>query len=230
MHALIVEDDTRLAALLAEYLEGHGVIVSLAHDGLDGLEQALSHRFDVVLLDLMLPGLDGLSVCSRLRARSDVPILVITARDAEHERIAGLDCGADDYICKPFSSPELLARMRAVARRHRGTLTRTDAPVSVGALSLDPNTRAARLHDQPLTLTALEFELLLSFARNAGKTLSREHILELVHGTTDTAFDRSIDGHISRLRRKLGDDPRRPTIIQTARRAGYLFNPPGPRP
>lgn len=226
IHALLVEDDERLASLVAEYLAQNEVVVSLARDGLDALSQARAQHFDVVLLDLMLPGLDGLEVCRRLRARSDVPILILTALGGEGERILGLDSGADDYLCKPFSTPELLARMRAVVRRHRGALSRQGDPFEVGALRLDPTARTARLHDTPLALTMLEFELLLAFARNEGKVLPREHILELVHGTADAAFDRSIDGHISRLRRKLGDDPRQPTVLKTARGAGYLFVSP----
>jgi two-component system response regulator RstA len=226
IHVLLVEDDERLASLVCEYLTSHDVIISVARDGIEGLEQARSRRFDVVLLDLMLPGLGGLEVCARLRERSDVPILMITAADSEGERILGLESGADDYICKPFSTPELLARMRAVVRRHRGVLARKGERFTVGALDLEPESLVARFHSRPLALTVLEFELLLCFARHEGQVLSRERILEQVHGTTESAFDRSIDGHISRLRRKLGDDPRRPSIIKTARGAGYLFVAP----
>lgn len=226
IHVLLVEDDERLAAMVSEFLEEHGVLVSVARDGLDGIAQALAHRFDVVLLDLMLPGLDGIEVCARLRQRSDVPILMVSALGSDGERVLGLESGADDYICKPFSSPELLARIRAAVRRHRGALARRGERVSVGALDLDPGSLSASLHDRPLALTGLEFELLLCFARHEGRALSRERILELVHGTPDSAFDRSIDGHISRLRRKLGDDPRRPSILRTARGVGYLLIAP----
>lgn len=226
IHVLLVEDDARLASLVSEFFASHGALVSVAADGRDGLEQALTRRFDAVLLDLMLPGLDGLEVCTRIRERSDVPVLMVTASDAENERVRGLENGADDYVCKPFSTPELLARVRAVVRRHRGTLARPGERLSVGALELDPASLSAKLGAERLTLTTLEFELLLCFARNEGKVLSRERILELVHGTTISAFDRSIDGHISRLRRKLGDDPRRPVVIKTARGAGYIFVAP----
>ncbi|MCK6535583.1 MAG: response regulator transcription factor [Polyangiaceae bacterium] len=226
IHVLLVEDDERLASLVSEFLASHGAVVSVARDGSDGLEQALAHRFDVVLLDLMLPDVGGLEVCARLRERSDVPILMVTALDAESERIRGLERGADDYISKPFSTPELFARMRAVVRRHRGLLALRGEPFTVGALELDPASLAAKLGSKRLELTMLEFDLLLCFARNEGAVLSRERILELVHGTAISAFDRSIDGHISRLRRKLGDDPKRPVIIKTVRRAGYLFVAP----
>lgn len=226
IHVLLVEDDERLASLVVEYLALRGAVVSVARDGAEGLALARAHRFDVVLLDVMLPGLGGLEVCTRLRERSDVPILMLTALDSEGERIMGLESGADDYVCKPFSTPELLARIRAVVRRHRGTLARKGEPFTVGALDLDPASLSASFHARRLTLTGLEFDLLLCFARNEGKVLSRERILELVHGTAESAFDRSIDGHISRLRRKLGDDPRRPAILKTARGAGYLFVAP----
>lgn len=226
LHVLLIEDDERLASLVGEFLTLRGAIVSVARSGIEGLDQALAHRFDVVLLDLMLPGLGGLEVCARLRERSDVPILMVTAMDSEGERIGGLESGADDYICKPFSTPELLARMRAVVRRHRGNLARKGEPFARGALALDPKSFCARLHARRLELTMLEFDLLLCFAQNEGRVMSRERILELVHGTPDSAFDRSIDGHISRLRRKLGDDPRRPAIIKTVRGAGYLFIAP----
>ncbi|MFO0660253.1 MAG: response regulator transcription factor [Polyangiaceae bacterium] len=226
IHVLLVEDDERLAGLVSEYLGLQGALVSVARDGHDALAQALKHRFDVVLLDLMLPGLGGLEVCARLRQRSDVPILVVSALGTDGERILGLESGADDYICKPFSSPELLARIRAIVRRRRGALARSSARVTVGALDLDPGTLVATLHGQPLAVTGLEFELLLCFARHEGSDLTRDRILELVHGTLDSAFDRSIDGHISRLRRKLGDDPRRPAIIRTARGVGYRFVAP----
>lgn len=226
IHALFVEDDERLGALVSEFLAQHGVLVSVARDGHDGLGQAMAHRFDVVLLDLMLPGLGGMEVCARLREKSDVPILMVSALGSDGERVLGLESGADDYICKPFSSPELLARIRAIVRRRRGILGRGADPLSVGALDLDPASMSAMLHARRLPLTDLEFELLLCFARQEGRVLSRERILELVHGTPDSAFDRSVDGHISRLRRKLGDDPRKPSILRTARRAGYFFVAP----
>lgn len=230
IHVLLVEDDERLARLVGDYLASHGAVVSLARDGDDALRQAWAHPFDVVLLDLMLPGIDGLEICARLRARSDVPVLMVSARDAEGDRIAGLDQGADDYLCKPFSTPELLARIRAVVRRHRGHLAQRPGSFTVGSLSFDPRALSATIDGRRLALTALEFDVLLCFAQNEGKVLSRERVLELVHGTAEVAFDRSIDGHISRLRRKLGDDPRKPEILKTARGAGYLFVAPKREP
>ena len=226
---LLIEDDARLAQLVAEFLTARGMLVEVAGDGAVGLELSLRRRFDVLLLDLMLPGLDGLEVCRRLRARSDVPIVMVTASDAEGQRILGLEIGADDYLCKPFSTPELYARVCAIVRRHRGLLARRSEPLRVGALALDPAARTATFDGAQLTLTMFEFDLLLCFAQNEGTVLERERILELVHGSADTAFDRSIDGHISRLRRKLGDAPRHPTILKTVRGKGYLFVVPPAR-
>ncbi|MFL5302938.1 MAG: response regulator transcription factor [Anaeromyxobacteraceae bacterium] len=196
--ALLVEDDARLAALTREYLEGHGVVVTVASDGRRGLAEALAHRPDVVLLDLMLPELHGLEVCRQLRSRSDVPIIVLTARGEEADRVMGLELGADDYLAKPFSPRELLARMRAVVRR-------------------------ATYAGRELALTGYEFTLLEALAKRAGRVLSREQLMEMAKGSAEESFDRSIDVHVSRLRHKLGDDPKRPRLLKTVRGAGYLL-------
>lgn len=221
--ALLVEDDQRLARLTAEYLEGHGVVVTRCGDGPRGLEEARRHRFDVVLLDLMLPGKDGLTVCREIRERSDVPIIVLTARGEEADRVLGLEMGADDYLPKPFSPRELLARIRAVLRRARGQAGPPPDVIQVGRLVVDSGARRATLQGRDLDLTGYEFDLLRALAGRAGRVLSREQLMELARGNAEEAFDRSIDVHISRLRQKLGDDPRRPRWIKTVRGAGYML-------
>jgi DNA-binding response OmpR family regulator len=192
-------------------------------DGRLGLDEALRGRFDAVLLDLMLPGKDGLEVCRALRDRSDVPILVLTARGEEADRVLGLELGADDYLPKPFSPRELLARIRAVTRRARGRAGPSRDTIRVGALQLDPAARRVTLDGAEVALTGYEFSLLEALARRAGRVLSREQLMELAKGSAEDAFDRSIDVHVSRLRQKLGDDPKRPRLIKTVRGAGYLL-------
>jgi two-component system response regulator RstA len=219
--ALLIEDDVRLANLTRSYLEKYDILVTLFHNGTDGLKEALYGHYDVLLLDVMLPGVDGIRICQRVREQSDVPIIMLTARGEEADRVLGLELGADDYMPKPFSPRELLARIRAVIRRSRGRAGPRTAKVTVGALSLDPGARTARLQDAPLDLTSYEFDLLLALAERAGRVLSREKLLELARGNAEEAFDRSIDVHVSRLRQKLGDDPRRPYWIRTVRGVGY---------
>jgi DNA-binding response OmpR family regulator len=220
---LLVEDDLRLAALTREYLDGHGVAVVHVADGRSGLAEALSGRFDAVLLDLMLPGRDGLDVCRELRARSDVPVIVLTARGEEADRVMGLELGADDYLAKPYSPRELLARLRAVTRRAKGRAGPSREVVRVGALTLDPGARRVTLDGREIQLTGYEFALLEALARRAGRVLSREQLMELARGSAEEAFDRSVDVHVSRLRQKLGDDPKHPRLIKTVRGAGYLL-------
>jgi two-component system OmpR family response regulator len=221
--ALLVEDDRRLARLTAEYLEGHGVVVTHCGDGARGLEAARRQRFDVVLLDLMLPGLSGLDVCRQIRERSDVPIVVLTARGEEADRVLGLELGADDYLPKPFSPRELLARIRATVRRARGRAGPSTETLEVGALRIDVGARRAVLEGRELPLTGYEFDLLRALASRPGRVLSRERLMELARGSAEEAFDRSVDGHVSRLRQKLGDDPRRPRLIKTVRGIGYVL-------
>jgi DNA-binding response OmpR family regulator len=220
---LLVEDDLRLASLTKEYLEGHGVAVVHVADGRRGQEEALTGRYDAVLLDLMLPGKDGLEVCRELRARSDVPVVVLTARGEEADRVMGLELGADDYLAKPFSPRELLARIRAVVRRAKGRAGPARELVRVGSLVVDPAARRVTLGGREVALTAYEFALLDALARRAGRVLSREQLMELARGSAEEAFDRSIDVHVSRLRQKLGDDPKRPRLIKTVRGAGYVL-------
>jgi two-component system, OmpR family, response regulator len=219
--ALLVEDDARLASLLSEYLANHGVRVVVASDGRRALDESSRLRFDVVLLDLMLPGVNGLEVCRELRQRSDVPILILTARGEEADRVLGLEWGADDYLTKPFSSRELLARVQAQVRRARGQSGPSSRLLRVGDLELDPASLRATLAGRELPLTAHEFQLLRALAERAGQVLSRERLLELVQGSAEEAFDRSVDVHVSRLRAKLGDDPKRPRWLKTVRGIGY---------
>jgi two-component system, OmpR family, response regulator len=221
--ALLVEDDARLAALTREYLETHGVVVTVASDGRRGLAEALGRRYDVVLLDLMLPEKHGLEVCRELRSRSDVPIVVLTARGEEADRVMGLELGADDYLAKPFSPRELLARIRAVVRRARGHAGPSLDVVRVGKLVVDPGARRATYAGRELALTGYEFGLLKALAERAGRVLTREQLMEIAKGSAEESFDRSIDVHVSRLRHKLGDDPKRPRLLKTVRGAGYLL-------
>ena len=218
-----IEDDEKLARLTAKYLESHGVRVVLAADAREGVGSVLRERPDVVLLDLMLPGVDGFEVCRQLRSRVDTPIIMVTARGEEADRVMGLEGGADDYIAKPFSSRELLARIRALARRARGRAGPAAGLVTAGTLTLDPVARSARLAGVELALTTYEFDLLRVFAERAGRVLTREQLVDFVRGSPDEAFDRSIDVHVSHLRRKLGDDPKSPRILKTVRGIGYLF-------
>ncbi len=218
-----IEDDAKLGRLTAKYLEAHGLVVTLAPEPVEGIACVLRERPDVILLDLMLPGIDGFEVCRRLRERVDIPIIMVTALDEEADRVMGLEGGADDYLPKPFSSRELLARIRAQARRARGEVGPAGAVVSAGALAIDVASRRATLDGVMLALTTYEFDLLRVLVQRPGRVLSREQLVELVRGSADEAFDRSIDVHISHLRKKLGDDPRNPRLLKTVRGVGYLF-------
>jgi DNA-binding response OmpR family regulator len=227
---LLVDDDVKLCRLVKDYLEPLGYDVALAHSGPEGLRKAAEGEYDAVLLDVMLPGIDGFEVLKRLRARSNVPVLMLTARGEPPDRIAGLELGADDYLPKTFSTRELLARLRAVVRRSVVTAAQAQealqSPITVGGLVLDPGTRSASLGARPLSLTPVEFDLLVSLARACGSVKSREQLLLEVAERDFEAFDRSIDVHISSLRRKLGDDPKSPRFIHTVRSAGYMMTKP----
>ncbi|NUP04986.1 MAG: response regulator transcription factor [Polyangiaceae bacterium] len=218
-----IEDDEKLARLTAKYLESHGLRVTVAPDAHRGIEVVLRERPDVVLLDLMLPGTHGFEVCRQLRARLDTPIIMVTARGEEADRVMGLEGGADDYIAKPFSSRELLARIRAHARRARGKSGPATSLVRAGVLVIDPTSRKVTFRDEEVQLTTYEFDLLKALAERAGRVLSREQLVNIVRGSPDEAFDRSIDVHVSHLRKKLGDDPRSPRILKTVRGVGYLL-------
>lgn len=223
VQVLLVEDDERLARLTARYLQENGLVVTVARTGTEGLAEASRHPYDIVLLDLMLPGRDGLEVCRELRKRTDVPIIMVTARGDEIDRVLGLETGADDYLPKPYSSRELLARIRAQVRRARGHAGPSTQPIHAGRLQLDPQSLTALLDGKPLALTSYEFALLRVLAERAGRVLSREQILDLVKGSAEEVFDRSIDVHIFRLRQKLEEDPRNPRLLKTVRGAGYML-------
>lgn len=222
---LIVDDDVKLCRLLREYLEPLGYAVDVVHTGAEGLARAIEGEYGAVILDVMLPGRNGYDVLQELRRHSSVPVLMLTALGDEPDRIAGLEMGADDYLPKTFSTRELLARLRAVLRRSMVTAAKAadpvPAPIAVGDLWIDPSARTVTLGAQPVTLTPIEYDLLLSLARSAGRVRSREQLLLEVADRDFEAFDRSIDVHVSSLRRKLGDDPRRPRFIETVRSAGY---------
>lgn len=220
---LLIEDDDRLARLTAKYLESHGLVVTVCTDGRAGLAEALRSPPDVVLLDVMLPGLSGMEVCRELREKSDVPIVMVTALGEEADKVLGLEGGADDYLPKPFSSRELLARVRAQSRRARGRSGPGADRLRVGPLAIDAGSHSARLDGKLLPLTSAEFDLLAALARRPGRVLSRDQLIELTKGSADEAFDRSIDVSISRLRQKLGDDPKNPRFLRTVRGVGYLL-------
>jgi len=228
---LMIDDDEKLVALVGSYLEPQGFKVHARHDGLTGLEAARTMQPDLVILDLMLPGLDGLEVCRRMRETGDVPILMLTARGDETDRIVGLEVGADDYLAKPFNARELLARIRAILRRT--SLRRTGDRPSAGATSLvagpvvvDLATRTVIVDGREIGLTTAELDVLAALAANAGRVLSRSQLMEHIHGADWAAYDRSIDVHISRIRSKIEDDPRSPRLLKTVRGVGYLLIKP----
>jgi DNA-binding response OmpR family regulator len=224
---LIVEDDVRLCRMVREYLEPMGYSVAMAHTGPKGLELALKENFQAIILDVMLPGMDGFEVLRRLRVHSTVPVLVLTGRGEEADRIVGLELGADDYLPKTFSPRELLARLRAVLRRSMITqqqaLDRRNAPLSIAGLYIDPGAYSALLDGENLELTRQEFDLLLAMARAKGRVKTREQLLLEVAERDFDVFDRSIDVHIASLRKKLGDAPR---WIETIRGVGYMLKNP----
>ncbi len=231
MKILIVDDDKKLCRLVQDYLKPMGFEVRSAHTGAEGLDMALSGDFEAVILDVMLPGIDGFEFLKILRKKSDIPVLMLTARGDETDRIVGLEMGADDYLPKTFSTRELLARLRAVTRRSRNadrksTSISEDDLLIMGDLQISKNSRTVLLGEEILTLTPLEFDILLCLAMSAGRVLTRDQLLDMVAGRTYEVFDRSIDVHISSLRRKLGEDPRRPRYIKTVRATGYMFVDP----
>jgi DNA-binding response OmpR family regulator len=208
--------------MLCEYLGAAGFRVVLAPFGSAALARLAEAPFDAVVLDLMLPDMDGLDVCRQLRAKSDTPLLMLTARGDAMDRIVGLELGADDYLPKPFEPRELLARLRAILRR-RGSGVSGDRVLRFGRLEIDCAARVLTLDGEPRSVTSYQYELLLAFARNAGRVLSREALMDMVKGEQLEAFDRSIDVHISRIRAAIEDDPKQPRRIITLRGAGYVF-------
>ena len=218
---LVIDDDVKLTGLLAGYLDQFGLAVLAASTPEEGLDLLARSRADLVILDIMLPGMDGFEVCRRIRKSQSVPIIMLTARGDVADRIVGLELGADDYLPKPFEPRELVARIQSVLRRSE---RREEARhIVVGDLEVDLDGRAAALRGEPIELTAMEFELLALFARNPGVVLDRDRIFESIKGLDDDSFDRSIDVLVSRLRAKLGDNPREPRLLKTIRGAGYKF-------
>ncbi|MBI1175843.1 response regulator [bacterium] len=225
---LVVDDDQKLCRLIGDYLKPMGYSVEAVHTGPDGVERALEDDWEAVILDVMLPGMDGFEVLKQIRVRSMVPVLMLTGRADEADRIVGLEIGADDYLPKTFSTRELLARLRAVARRAHHTAASDQSEsiekeIVVENLRIDPNTRMVILGDEPIALTPVEYDLLYSLAKARGRVKSRDFLLEEIRDRDYEVFDRSIDVHISSLRKKLKDDPKNPRFIRTIRSVGYLF-------
>ncbi|MEP7336961.1 MAG: response regulator transcription factor [Acidobacteriota bacterium] len=228
VRVLMIDDDTKLCRLVKDYLEPMGYDVASVYTGPQGVEQVRAGNYQVVILDVMLPGMDGFEVLRQIRRFSTVPVLMLTALGDEADRIVGLEVGADDYLPKTFSTRELLARLRAVTRRSFLTASQTQAAaeaeeIVVGGLRITAASRKVALGEQTLTLTPLEFDLLYRLARAADRILSRDQLLDEISGRNYEVFDRSIDVHISSLRRKLGDDPKNPKYIKTVRASGYML-------
>lgn len=219
---LIVDDDVDLYQLVSQFLEPEGFQVDAAHDGPKGLERALSGDYSLIVLDLMLPDMGGLEVLRHLRVKSNVPVLILTARGEDVDRIVGLEIGADDYLPKPFNPRELLARIRAILRRTREARG-ADDKLKVGDVELDPGTRKVQRAGEKVELTAVEFSLLEQLLRSAGRVVERENLAQEVLGRKLSAFDRSLDVHVSNLRKKLGDRSDGEERIQTIRGVGYIY-------
>lgn len=219
---LLVEDDERLGTFTAEYLTGRGLNVVHVTDGEQAIAAFHKGAFDVVVLDVMLPGRDGLSVCRAIRTSSDVPILLVTARGEESDRVLGLELGGDDYIVKPFSPRELLARIQAFVRRRRGELLPRGGQLRVGPLEADTGALELRLEGELIALSPAEFHLLVCLMERPGRVLSRDQLLELVKGSADETFDRAVDVTVSRLRQKLGGVWGH-RLIKTIRNVGYML-------
>lgn len=220
---LVVEDEPKIARLARDYLERSGFRVVTAADGNSAVDVAQRERPDLVVLDLNLPGRDGLDVCRAIRRESDVPIIMLTARVDEADRLIGLELGADDYITKPFSPRELVARTRAVLRRVQGGAYRPDL-VRVGELEIDLKGHRVSRKEEVINLTRIEFNLLTTLAQNPGKVFTRSELLNRLHGVAYDGFDRSIDAHIKNLRHKLEYDPAEPQYVLTVYGVGYKFN------
>ena len=226
---LVIDDDVELCSLVAEFLAPEGFQVEAVHEGKSGLDRAVNGDFLLIVLDVMLPGMNGFDVLRRIRDKSKVPVLLLTARGEDVDRIVGLEIGADDYLPKPFNPRELVARIRAVLRRS-GTGGKTDSevhePVRVGEVELDPATRIVRHKGQPLELTSVEFNLLEVLLREAGRVVTRERLVDAVLSRKFSPFDRSIDMHVSKLRKRLGDSDGGADHIKTVRGVGYIFARP----
>ncbi len=217
---LIIDDDTELCSLLGEFLRRQGFESQFAHDGLKGVDMALATRPDIVVLDVMMPGADGFTVLKRIREKSQVPVIMLTARGEDVDRIVGLELGADDYMPKPFNPRELAARLRAILRRLEPKPVQERNVLSVNGVVLDPSSRSVAADGRKVELTTYEFDILQQLMRAAGRVLSRDDLMEHLYQRKSTPFDRSIDVHVSHLRRKL--ESTRP-LIKTVRGVGYQF-------
>jgi DNA-binding response OmpR family regulator len=232
---LVVEDNADIASLLALHLGDEGYEVDVTQDGQEGLQKALSQSYDLVILDLMLPGMDGLEICRQLRATPNyMPILMLTARSEEIDRIIGLELGADDYLTKPFSIRELVARVKALFRRVEALALQAASTragvIRTGDLVVDPEKRKVSVANHPVELTAKEFDLLLHFARHPGRVYSRSQLLDLVWGYGHDGYEHTVNSHINRLRAKIERDPARPRYILTVWGVGYKFFEAGELP
>lgn len=219
---LVVDDEPKIVRLARDYLEQSGFRVFPVYDGMTALAAARQEKPDLIVLDLNLPGLDGLDLCRALRRESSVPIIMLTARAEETDRLIGLEMGADDYIVKPFSPRELVARVRAVLRRTQGEV-QTPGLIQSGELTIDLNGHRVTLRGETLHLTRIEFSLLTTLAQHPGQTFSRAQLIDRLHGVAEGSFDRSIDAHIKNLRRKIEDDPTDPRYVITVYGIGYQF-------
>ena len=218
MRLLVVDDDVELCALLGEFLHREGYTVQFEHEGRGGLSQAIEGGFDLIILDVMLPGMDGFEILKRVRQQSRVPVLMLTARGEDVDRIVGLELGADDYLPKPFNPRELVARIKAILRRW--DTKATSGRIEVNGIALDPGTRQVLRDGAPVETTTLEFQILEMLMRASGRVVSRDALMEALYNRKATPFDRSIDMHVSHLRRKLeGETP----LIKTIRGIGYQF-------
>ncbi len=217
---LVVDDEVNIRELVGLYLQSAGFEVEYCADGAEAVSRACAGGCDVVVLDIMLPSMDGIEVCHRIRERSDVPIIMLTAREGDLDKVGALETGADDYVTKPFSPPELVARVRALIRR-AGTSIGSSAPLRIGALEIDPATREASVAGSPVALTAREFDLLHALARQPGVVLTRRQLLEAAWGFAEYVDERGVDVHIRHIREKLGDDAAAPRFIDTVRGVGY---------
>jgi len=220
---LLVDDDVELCEMLTEYLSPEGFEVTAVHDGAAGVQEAAAGGYDAVVLDVMLPGKNGIEVLRELRRESRVPVLMLTAKGDDVDRIIGLELGADDYLPKPCNPRELVARLRAILRRTGETGTAAGEPLRVGPLTLRPAERVAQWHDKPLTLTSTEFNVLEALARRAGRVVAKGELSERALGRPLTPYDRSIDMHVSSLRRKLGSGADGRSPIETVRGVGYQW-------
>ena len=220
---LIIDDDARLTAMLGEYLAAAGIRAEARATGRDGLAALRQETFDALILDVMLPDINGLDLCRKIRAQSAIPILMLTARGEETDRVVGLELGADDYLPKPFGTRELLARLRALLRRGQGGMAAGPPLLVFGQLEVDRGARSVRVAGKDVVLTSYQFDLLVALATHAGRVLSRDQLLDMVKGEELDAFDRSIDVHVSRIRAVIETDPKHPRRIITVRGAGYVF-------